>query len=126
MNFFSSSFLRMELIGNDIQRLVVGILLFLPFLSLITLAIDLEAILSILVPKNLARCDLVLVMKVLSSESSSLIVLRKVFSLSFSCIVKALLPHTPITQSSAYLTYFSFTDLGFGMSDFSFLSFFRF
>lgn len=68
-------------------------------------------------PRNLAFSCLVLVIKVFSIDSSSLSPLRNSKISCFSVLTMVIGPHTPISQSSAYLTYDNLIYLGFGRED---------
>lgn len=65
----------------------------------------LDTSLLMYIPKNLARLVLVLVMRVFSIDNSRSSPSRKVFIVSRRSTASFLLPQTPISQSSAYLTY---------------------
>lgn len=72
-------------------------------------------------PRNFADSSLVLVMSVFSSDRVSFSSRRNSW---ISCLRETTTlfgPHTPIIQSSAYLTYSILTNFGFGLVDFTFL-----
>ena len=70
--------------------------------------------LSIKVPRNFTLPRRVLVIKVFSSESVSLRDCRKVAMSFFRALAWAIVPHTPTSQSSAYLTYSILVCFGLG------------
>jgi len=112
--------------GNAIHMLPEGILLFLLSVSdLVNIVFLFVANFFISTPRNLALSFLALVTRVFSSERVSLSSPRNSFSVVFSLRAASRLPHTPIIQSSAYLTYLNVgCALGFGIVEFSSLCLF--
>lgn len=110
-NPLSTSRFMMSGVCTVIQVLPVGILL--PFIHLTPPL--LEAILLIKTPRNLALSDRAFVIRVFSCESSNLRPLRCSLMRAFSFSATSFLPHIPIIQSSAYLTYSSFVALPLGI-----------
>lgn len=100
-------------IGAVISRLPVGI--FFPLTTFTSPLLEVKRF--ICVPRKTALSARALVMRVFSSERSSLRSFRsnRMFSLRHTAVVRG--PHTPIIQSSAYLTYLKPTKLGFGIID---------
>src|SRR5437879_9242819 len=75
------------------------------------------AIRRIRVPKNFTRPEQVLVISVFSSDRVNFKESKKAAISVRRDLARALVPHTPTSQSSAYLTYSSFEYLGFGRRD---------
>lgn len=109
--------------GNDIQMFPEGILLFLlSILDFVRIVPLFEANLLMSVPRNLAFSVLVFVIRVFSSDRVNLSPFRNSFIATFKCTADFLLPHIPIIQSSAYLTYLNIgCTPGLGMLEFNFL-----
>ena len=100
-----SSFLHISRIGAVIQRLPPGILFLNLALVLFVRVVPFTHSFLIKVPRNFALSVLALVIKVFSSDNSSLSFFRSSLASSFSFLAISLFPHIPISQSSAYLTY---------------------
>lgn len=120
---FDASLLTIARRENAIQMFPEGILLLLrDFLGLVIITPLFDAYLLISVPKKLALSDLAFVIKVFSSESVSFRFSRNPLRVFFNSVAASFLPHIPIIQSSAYLTYLIVgCDSGLGILEFSFL-----
>lgn len=99
----------------------VLICLSLPSLLIILALLLLDAILLMRTPRNLALSERAFVIKVFSSDSSSLRLSRNLRISSFISFALFLVPQIPMSQSSAYLTYSSRVYWGLGQVDLSFL-----
>lgn len=77
------------------------------------------------VPKNSACPFKALVMNVFSSDNFKSKELRNSFISNFKLLANLKLPHNPMTQSSAYLTYSTLMYSGFGQVDLVFLRIFK-
>lgn len=105
-NPFTTSLLTIAGRGIDIHIFPEGILLFLvSTFDFVRITFLFDAYLLISVPKNLALFTLVFVIRVFSSDSVSFKFIRCSFRLFLSSTAAFLLPHSPTSQSSAYLTY---------------------
>jgi len=100
-----SLFLRVG-IGALMSIIPVGLRLQAPLDFFLASAVSRSVHLLISVPRNLTWCSLTLVISVFSKDSSSFSSSQRYDPMRlFSFSASSLRPHTPITQSSAYLTY---------------------
>ena len=114
----SSSLFTKWAIGAVIQILPAGSLLFFPRVLVTRRVPLLEAILLMSTPRNLARWALVFVIRVFSRDKFRLSLAKNWAMVSRIRTRSPFFPQYPMSQSSAYRTYFSLVTLGFGISDF--------
>lgn len=113
-----TSLLTMSMVGAVIQSPPVGILLGNPLYRYLFTEPLSEAILLIITERKRALSDLVLVMSVFSRDSFNLSSFFKKSPICFlSSMANFLLPQTPTSQSSAYLTYLILVTNGLGIVD---------